>query len=352
MKKRVVTFLVIMVLVIAGCSNEQNTDRKENDHEVETIKVVKETQVVERARKLQETEKPKKIQELNKVEEISETQERHKNPFFFSETYDVIECDGEFSYDIELESEQVTVRIDKIKELQKGTIYELKIENCTKIRDGRFSLGYFYVEADRIYKLGGEKEDMEKFIEDNILPEGTEISCQEQALDDPLLKDERGWHHYLTIDGDQVQSHSYNSLVDTGYYETITWERGRGIVEYCSGYGAERDQIQLNFRHPEDRVINETYTNERLGFELDIPKAWEGKYTVEEEDYYVTFRHKIEAKEGMVIYYIYVFSSEQEWEEKQGLNGLELGRGNGKIYVKRIPGDYIYDSMSEEGIKK
>lgn len=352
MKKSIIVFLVIMVLAVVGCNNEQTVNSKENDHEVEIIKDVKETQVVEEARKSEETEKVQEVEELNEVEEIEKTQEIRKNPYFFNETYDAIECEGEFLYEVDREREKVTVRIDKIKELQKGTLYELRIENCTKIRDGRFSLGYFYVEADRIYELGGGKEEMERFIEDNILPERTDISCQEQPLDDPLLEDEKGWHHYLTIDGDQIQSHSYNSLVDTGYYETITWQRGRGIVEYRSGYGAERDDIHLFFNYPEDRVINETYTNERLGFELDIPKAWEGKYTIEEEDHVVRFRHKVEDEEGMILYYIFVFSSEQQWEEEEGLNGLELGRGNGKIYIKRIAGDYPYDFLSEEGLNK
>ena len=38
---------------------------------------------------------------------------------------------------------------------------------------------------------------------------------------------------------------SYNDLTETGYYERFVWEKGKGLIEYKSGFGAERDRIYL-----------------------------------------------------------------------------------------------------------
>jgi hypothetical protein len=59
---------------------------------------------------------------------------------------------------------------------------------------------------------------------------------------------EPGWHHYVTVNGDIIESHSYDKQVESGYYETFIWEKGRGLIYYASGYGAERDSIELTIK--------------------------------------------------------------------------------------------------------
>jgi hypothetical protein len=36
-------------------------------------------------------------------------------------------------------------------------------------------------------------------------------------------------------------------MVETGYYETYTWENKKGLMEYRSGYGAGNRSIELEF---------------------------------------------------------------------------------------------------------
>lgn len=50
------------------------------------------------------------------------------------------------------------------------------------------------------------------------------------------------------MDGDKRLYESYDNTVDTGYYDNITWERGKGIVHYESGYGAGRDSMELDLK--------------------------------------------------------------------------------------------------------
>ena len=71
------------------------------------------------------------------------------------------------------------------------------------------------------------------------------IVCQNEELKDPLDENVKGWHHYIKVDGDKRESHYYNTAVDTGYYENMIWERGKGLISYRSGYGALREAIEL-----------------------------------------------------------------------------------------------------------
>jgi len=77
------------------------------------------------------------------------------------------------------------------------------------------------------------------------LPLDGYIVCQNEELKDPLDENVKGWHHYIKVDGDKRESHYYNTAVDTGYYENMIWERGKGLISYRSGYGALREAIEL-----------------------------------------------------------------------------------------------------------
>lgn len=48
-----------------------------------------------------------------------------------------------------------------------------------------------------------------------------------------------------SINGDTHEFHSYNSKVETGYYETFDWEKNKGLTHFRRGYGAGRDSIEL-----------------------------------------------------------------------------------------------------------
>lgn len=46
-------------------------------------------------------------------------------------------------------------------------------------------------------------------------------------------------------DGSRREYRGYNTLTETGYYESFIWEAGKGLVEYRSGYGAGADAVEL-----------------------------------------------------------------------------------------------------------
>jgi aminopeptidase C len=43
----------------------------------------------------------------------------------------------------------------------------------------------------------------------------------------------------------QREYHSYNNLTGTGFYEQFIWEDAKGLVTYKSGFGAEKNDIEL-----------------------------------------------------------------------------------------------------------
>ncbi len=138
---------------------------------------------------------------------------------------------------------EAVLQIHKIEDLAEGTVYELKLDAIPGIPEDRLSLGYFYVLADKIYKTAPTRDSLDT-LKYGELPCPCLIVCQEQEARD-AFEGEPGFHQYITVDGHKREFHSYNDETATGYYESFTWERGKGLVAYRSGYGAERDSIQL-----------------------------------------------------------------------------------------------------------
>lgn len=63
--------------------------------------------------------------------------------------------------------------------------------------------------------------------------------------------------------------HEYNNQVETGYYETIIWKKNVGITLYKSGYGAQRDSMEIELEESDNLVeeyqtIMERYTDENI----------------------------------------------------------------------------------------
>lgn len=105
------------------------------------------------------------------------------------------------------------------------------------------------MQKDTIYKIDLTEENLSKLKTSGELPSGSIIVCRNDEIKDELDKDEPGLHHYLIADGDKREYHSYNNQVATGYYETFIWEKGKGLINYRSGYGAARDSIELQLKN-------------------------------------------------------------------------------------------------------
>lgn len=51
----------------------------------------------------------------------------------------------------------------------------------------------------------------------------------------------------MQVQEDERKYCAYNNEIESGYFETYIWERDVGL-KYCkSGYGAERDLVELEF---------------------------------------------------------------------------------------------------------
>lgn len=172
------------------------------------------------------------------------------NHFFFGDAVSEAEYRGRFMFRGVVEKD-VKLLVTEVSELKLGKLYELKLDSSASSIEGipeeRLNLGHFYVMKDKIYRIDPKEENLIRFRTTEALPDENSgvVVCQEDEMKDALATDERGWHHYITVAGERREYHSYNNLVETGYYESFTWEKGKGLVEYRSGYGAERDAIEL-----------------------------------------------------------------------------------------------------------
>jgi hypothetical protein len=167
------------------------------------------------------------------------------NVFFFKKNISEVSYKGKFLFNDFVEAD-IKLLINEVKGLKHGKLYELKLSSIKEIPEDRLCVGYFYVQKDRIYKIEPTKENLEKLKSSEILPKNSTIVCQDKEIKDTLGKDEAGWHYSIEVIGDKIEYHSYNNLVSTGYYEAFTWQKGKGLVSYRSGFGAERDSIELN----------------------------------------------------------------------------------------------------------
>jgi len=170
------------------------------------------------------------------------------NSCFFKSNISQTDYNGKFLFN-DIVEKYVKLYVSELANLKIGKLYELKLDSIEGVPNDRLSLGYFYVQKDKIYKIEPTEENLSKLKTSEELPDSSVIVCQDKEIKDALGKDEPGFHHYLEVNGDKREFHSYNNQVSTGYYESFTWEKGKGLINYRSGYGAERDSIELQLKN-------------------------------------------------------------------------------------------------------
>ena len=149
----------------------------------------------------------------------------------------------------------------KIAKLKKGILYHLKIEQASdlKIPTKRLSLGYFYVQKNRImriwenndYEAQGNvwtlsKKTLNRIIKTSEIPKYSTIVWQKKTYKDTLIRDKIDWHQYLKKIQDSPKKRLryggyYQYPQHSGYWETFIWEEGTGLIFYQSGY---RDGVE------------------------------------------------------------------------------------------------------------
>jgi hypothetical protein len=164
-----------------------------------------------------------------------------------------------------IKTEQSNISVYKVLNMQNGSVYKLVIEPVED-RDGYLGAGrlnlYFYVTMEKIYRIWSyvyEDNILKEFYDDDqqliqVLDTDEKIInnsylvCQQEELPDLLEEGGVGMHNCIEIKDTQIESRMWN-VTDNGetyFYESFSWELGKGLIAYRSGFRAERDILYLN----------------------------------------------------------------------------------------------------------
>lgn len=153
----------------------------------------------------------------------------------------------------------------EVAKLKKGVLYHLKIGQASefKIPTKRLSLGYFYVEKNRIMRIWENndyeaqenvwtlsKKTLNRIIKTSKIPKYSATIWQKKTYKDTLKRDKIDWHQYLKKIQDSPKKRLryggyYQYPQHSGYWETFIWEEGTGLIFYQSGYRDGVDYIML-----------------------------------------------------------------------------------------------------------
>lgn len=234
MKKAMIVILTIGCIFINGCASSSDTSNmSKQDGNVGSLESSSQIDL-----NTNETDSTNSKPIVTGAESVN-------NSFFFKSNVTQLNYKGVFLFNTVLEKD-VKLNINEVANLKYGKLYELKIASIDDVPNERLNLGYFYVQNDKIYKIKPTEENLNKLKTSTDLPNDSVIVCQDKEIKDTLSKDETGWHQYMIVNGDTREYHSYNNKISTGYYESLTWEKNKGLIKYRSGYGAEKDLIELN----------------------------------------------------------------------------------------------------------
>lgn len=234
MKRYVLVAVFFSMLLAAGCVKSSNITSNENtDPNAGSDQNTTSNQTTSPD---QNTNKPGKS-----------NMETTESSFFFKSGVTKVNYKGTFTFN-EIIKKDVTLHIYEVANLKYGTWYELKLDPIDGVPNERLSLGrYFCVNKDKIYTIPATKENMNKIKTSEEIPKECLLVCQNQELKDTLEKDGPGWHRYIVVNGNTREYHSYdyNDYANRRGYESYTWEKNKGLIYFISGYGAQRDEIEL-----------------------------------------------------------------------------------------------------------
>ena len=212
--------------------------------------------------KPQVTKKPRTKQSQGKTETLS----TGINSYWNMQGSDKVEFDARAGFydewgDIPALEYKTKMNFIKVAKLKKGILYHLKIEQASdlKIPTKRLSLGYFYVQKNKIiriwenndYEAQGNvwtlsKKTLNRIIKTCEIPKYSTIVWQKKTYKDTLKHDKIDWHQYLKKIQDSPKKRLryggyYQYPQHSGYWETFIWEEGTGLIFYQSGY---RDGVE------------------------------------------------------------------------------------------------------------
>ena len=160
----------------------------------------------------------------------------------------------------------VQLRFNNISSYEDGDVYEIAIqaddlpERYDIDNHDRYNIGTFYVTEDKIYALFNHDEVPTK---EDFLSGGV-VVCDSNDSDEII----DGYEMKIVNEGDTCTFSMWNTLVESGYYCSMVWTKNKGLTSYRSGFGAERDPIELILNgieiteNAEDETASETEVEE------------------------------------------------------------------------------------------
>lgn len=178
-----------------------------------------------------------------------------ENSYFFPKGTDALDFGLRGQYFINPMPEETRLTVELVKSYGSGNLYELKFYEDYSgtgrysggTREGwdRFHLGYFYVRGEKIYRIMDiDAEGIMNWSEQELMTKG-QLVCQSEPMDDQLDSEEKGFHEVIVIEGNTCRYSSWENYVETGFFETFVWEKGKGLMEYYAGYGAGAEYLEL-----------------------------------------------------------------------------------------------------------
>lgn len=198
-----------------------------------------------------------------------------KNPFFYSGKDILLSADLKYEATETWDAVSGKLQVKWLKRYDNGDLYKLSVEG---IKEG--PLGperkniYLYVTPDKIYRLWSYYYDedghsvtfydnddllMETFYSDEILIENGEVVCCMEKVEYKegegrpgknnmgVPNSEVGKHVTIIPDGERI-TYSRVDVKQNGepdFYETFVWERGKGLIQYKSGFRAEAEILYI-----------------------------------------------------------------------------------------------------------
>lgn len=198
-----------------------------------------------------------------------------ENPFFYSRGNTLLSADIKYEASETWDTINGELQIKWLKRYDNGDLYKLSVEGITEgfLGPERKNI-YLYVTSDEIYRLWSFYRDengqsitfydndsllMETFDTDEKLIENGELVCCMERIEDELGKEdlgenemgtpisEIGKHFSVIPEGDQIAYSRYDTKPngETDFYENFVWERGKGLIEYRSGFRAEAEILYI-----------------------------------------------------------------------------------------------------------
>lgn len=191
--------------------------------------------------------------EIGNADEI--VMEKSINPYFFPEDISTAKYSAKFDFKAGEDGTAgaAELSVSKVNIFRNGILYKWKVQSDTEAFDEKGilikrddCLGYFYVEAERIFFI--RSNVMKSGVtESELIDMGTVVCQPESWKENRITSGTEGWHGRIEVIDDKCFFWGYNDLERSEYdgcYEYFIWQKGKGLTGYRRGRG-ENEEMYL-----------------------------------------------------------------------------------------------------------